>query len=932
MKKHNSIGGDCQLQLGTAKPQGPVECLGISFPDDNARREHFLGILREKLKEPEFRKIEGFPIGSDDDILALSDPPYYTVCPNPFIGDFIKLYGKPYDPTKPYGREPFAADVSEGKNDPIYNAHTYHTKVPHKAIMRYILNYTEPGDIVLDFFCGTGMTGLAAQECAHLATSYSDIATEMPTAVSGHRRCVLCDLSPIATFIAQNYVRDSHLEEFENSAAMLIKKTEDELGWMFRTSHTGWPMLDRSTAWVNTSNSQSDIQGRVNFFVWSERFICPHCSCEFPISVAIDFSDGKAPRNIQCPNCSSSVTKRELNRVMETIYDPLLGRQIKRVKRELVLINYTWKGKRYEKWPDDDDISLLDRVHAVALPPEIPVSELPYGERRLKDAYDNIGITHVHHFYFARTLHVLGRIAIRIEETSHIRDLLTILFTSQLVNLSVMNRFRRVSFPYNPMSGTFYVGSLVSEANPFDAYRNKIKRFVRAKAGRAALSSIIGTQSSTDLLLLPANSIDYIFVDPPFGRNLHYSELNSVWEAWLGVKTDRNPEAVMDRGRNRELFEYASLMRRCFEEGYRVLKPGRWMTVEFHNSSNAVWNAIQESLVMAGFVVADVRTLDKQAETYKQSQQNLVKADLIISAYKPNGGLEDRFKFTAGTEGGAWDFVRTHLRHLPVFVSKDGQAEPIAERMSYLLFDRMVAFHVQRSVTVPLSAAEFYEGLVQRFSERDDMYFLPEQVAEYDKKRMTAREVLQLKLFVTDEASAILWLKQQLIKKPQTFQELHPQFLKEIGGWQKHEMMLELSELLGKSFLRYDGRGEVPSRIHSYLSTNFKELRNLPKDDERLRAKGKDRWYVPDPNQARDLEKLRERSLLKEFDEYRTSTQKRLKVFRLEAMRAGFKNAWQERDYATIISVARKIPEDILQEDPKLLMWYDQALTRSGDA
>ena len=118
-----------------------VECLGMTFPNDEARREYFLEKLHEKLKDPEFRKIEGFPIGSDKDILALSDPPYYTACPNPFIVDFIKHYGKPYDPKVPYSREPFAVDVSEGKNDPIYNAHSYHTKVPHKAIMRYIVDY-----------------------------------------------------------------------------------------------------------------------------------------------------------------------------------------------------------------------------------------------------------------------------------------------------------------------------------------------------------------------------------------------------------------------------------------------------------------------------------------------------------------------------------------------------------------------------------------------------------------------------------------------------------------------------------------------------------------------------------------------------------------------------------------------------------------------
>src|SRR5438034_10037902 len=135
-------------------------------------------------------------------------------------------------------------------------------------------------------------------------------------------------------------------------------------------------------------------------------------------------------------------------------------------------------------------------------------------------------------------------------------------------------------------------------------------------------------------------------------------------------------------------------MQRCFEKYYRVLKPGRWMTVVFHNSRNAVWNAIQEAMSVAGFVVADVRTLDKQQGSYRQVTSSAVKQDLVISAYKPNGGLEGRFKLEKGTEEGAWDFVRTHLRQVPTFVSRDGSVEIIAERQAYLLYDRMVAFHV----------------------------------------------------------------------------------------------------------------------------------------------------------------------------------------------------------------------------------------------
>ena len=414
-----------------------------------------------------------------------------------------------------------------------------------------------------------------------------------------------------------------------------------------------------------------------------------------------------------------------------------------------------------------------------------------------------------------------------------------------------------------------------------------------------------------------------------------YSELNFLWESWLQVFTNSQPEAVISQSQHKELTDYQRLMESCFHEFHRVLKPGHWMTVEFHNSQNRVWNAIQEAILRAGFMVADVRTFDKQQGSFNQvTASGSVKQDLIISAYKPNGGLEQRFGLEAGTEAGAWDFVRAHLRQLPVWVAREGQVEVIHERMNYMLFDRMVAFHVQRGATVPLSAAEFYAGLPQRFPERDQMYFSPDQVVEYDTRRATAREVLQLPLLVTDEASAIQWLRQALVQRPQTFQEIHPQFIRELGGWQKHETLLELSSLLEQSFLRYDGQGPIPEQIWTWMRLDA-DLRELTKGQTResasltLRLRAKDRWYVPDSNRTGDLEKLRERTLLKEFDAYRASPERRLKVFRLEAVRAGFRRAWQERDYRTIIEIAAKIPEAVLQEDPKLLMWYDQAVTRT---
>ena len=116
---------------------GPVECLGQTFPSDDARRAHFLKLLAEKLKDPAFRNQEGFPQGTDEDILAMSDPPYYTACPNPWLAEFVACYGKPYDPAESYSREPLAVDVSGGQDGPLYKAHAYHTKVPaprHRAV------------------------------------------------------------------------------------------------------------------------------------------------------------------------------------------------------------------------------------------------------------------------------------------------------------------------------------------------------------------------------------------------------------------------------------------------------------------------------------------------------------------------------------------------------------------------------------------------------------------------------------------------------------------------------------------------------------------------------------------------------------------------------------------------------------------------------
>lgn len=839
------------------------------------------------------RNIEGFPIAKDEDIIALSDPPYYTACPNPFIEDFIRENGKPYDEaTDDYHREPFAADVSEGKNDPIYNAHSYHTKVPHKAIMRYILHYTEPGDIVFDGFCGTGMTGVAAQVCGTPDPEFKfKIESEMPGVKWGSRKAILNDLSPAATFIAYNYNAPVDAAEFQRNAESILAECEEEYGWMYETRHV-------IHGKVHAGIDGKPMIGRINFIVCSDVFICPTCSKDLVFwDVAVDKENGKVYDSFACPHCRSELIKRDCARSQETHFDMRLNENVVITKQVPVLINYSVGKKRFEKSPDDYDLALIEKIDNTEIPYWYPTDRMCEGsESRRNDRY---GIIHVHQFFSKSALAEMALYWKKAEDiTSNPRITSLLRFTHTAANnyISKLRRFRADKKGGGPLSGTLYIASIITPPNPILTISRNAKFIAKALNNKRFKSSdfCISTNSLSSIKQMSDNTVDYIFTDPPFGGNLNYSELSFLWEAWLKVITNQKNEAIMNDVQGKGLLEYQVLVTACFTECYRVLKPGHWMTVEFHNSQNAVWNAIQESLQRSGFILADVRTLDKQQSSFKQvTTTSAVKQDLVISAYKPKDSFKRDFIARAGSEETAWSYVRQYLDNLPIAVVKNGTIELIAERQAFLLFDRMVAYHIMNGISVPLDATAFYRGLDEKFLKRDEMYFLADQVNEYDTARIVNDvEIIEFQLFVTNEKSAIAWLYQQLVA-PQTYAELQPKFMQEIKTIDKYEAIPELSVLLDDSFLQDD--------------------------------KGK--WYIPDRTKEADIAKLREKKLLKEFEGY-LATKGKLKLFRTEAIWVGFAKLWADKNYKLIVETADRLPEDIIQEDDKLLMYYDLSLGR----
>jgi DNA modification methylase len=676
-------------------PQSPgsVECLGLTFQTEEERRAFFLERLREKLADPEFRRIEGFPRGTDQDILTLSDPPWTTACPNPFLEAFITCCGRPHDPGQAYRRAPHTGDLHSSTRHPVYAFHPYHTKVPPEIIRALIEHYTEPGDVILDGFCGSGMTGVAAREAG--------------------RHAILVDLCPVAGFISR-----------VNCQAHDGRRAVQVLGEVSAASEEAWAHL------YQTEEDGEHLP--VNYYVWSDVFRCPDCGRQFPFfphGVVHHGNKVQTRSAFPCPFCRKELNVRRVQRV--------LGQEGK--TKALVWINAGKGKRRINRVPNDADCALAQKAETLKPSAWYPTDSInPEGYSATLAQLGDKAITDVSRFLSRRNLVIFSDLWERVGRLADaaLRHLCQATLTSIFTVISERQGYFGGG---GGMSGNLYMPIVRMEKNIYDTLRRKLRKLEEAERAKEKLRTqvLITTQSTTSLAALPDRSIDYIYTDPPFGSNIIYSEMNAVLEGWLRLKTNADPEAVMDPSREREFDEYAALMRACFREFYRVLKPGRWLTVEFHNTAAAVWNRMQNVLGESGFVVAQVGVFDKGSTTILADiRPAAARHDLLIAAYKPTAELEERFHLRQGSAESAWEFVKNHLAQLPVFArGPDGRGEVIPERTIHLLFDRMLACHVQRHVAVPLSAPAFQVGLRKCFPERDGMFFLPEQVGEYERQR-----------------------------------------------------------------------------------------------------------------------------------------------------------------------------------------------------
>jgi DNA modification methylase len=663
------------------------------------------------------------------------------------IAEFIRLYVKPYDPiTDDYRRPPFASPVKAGKATAIYNAHSYHTKVPPQGIEPYISHYTNPGDLVLDPFCGSGMTGVAA--------------------LMNGRRVILNDLSPAAIHIAYNYCTPVDADALKREFERIKLAVKDEFDWLYGT------ICDRCGG-----------PATIQYTVWSDVFECDRCSAKLNLwDLAVIQATGKVKESFTCPECGKEQTKARLRWLWS----------------EPVLTKYdcqNCKPHRSEHKTTEAEKERILEIDKTKIEYWYPTTPFDQSWEMWRGVHRDHGITDISKFYTKRNLRAISRWW---NETEKINDrrlgsAIRFLITSTYRRSSIMTTWNILRLGQASMSGTLYIPSLMVENNILDLLDSKAKQiFSGFKAIQfKSTEKIIRVGSATSLVDIPDQSIDYIFTDPPFGSNIFYADCNLIWESWLGEFTNQTNEAVVHiKHKNKNILpDYARLMAEAFREMHRVLKPGRWASVVFHNSDDRIWQTILDAVESANFELAEVNSFDKEQLSFKgirgaKGLEKVTNKDIVLNLRKPG---PNNTRQTNGVNIARNGEAESRIaQQIADFLSSN----PIPDKRTLQHFWNVVLFDMLSGGVVDSSMEKVGAILPHYFKQVDGRWYLRGEA-------VTGGNVFDL----NSDIGAISWLNAILSSNPQTIGDLIP-------NWQSTTATLQ------------DGDNE-PGRLERLLEQNF---------------------------------------------------------------------------------------------------------------
>ena len=581
--------------------------------------------------------------------------------------------------------------LSSSRSGSLYCAFSYPTKISPESIALFIVTHTKPGDTIFDGFAGSGTTGLAALLCNNPPRSLRERAIRLGlNAKWGPRNAVLYELGVLGALVAQTLTNPPDPNAFSMAAEEILFDTEKSLGWMYG------------------AKDPDGNEGTIRYTIWSDMLSCPACKHMVLFwDACVDFKPACIRSDFVCQKCFRRVRRSGIRRVTSTSTDDLLGTKRQLRERYPVRIFGVTDKKRWFRPPTDADMHVLRQIDSEPVPDTVPRVAIPWGDLYRRGYHT--GISHVHHFYTKRNLIIFGRLWERTARYCRsLRDALRFWLLSY--NASHATAMTRVVAKTGhdelvvtgAQPGVLYISGLPVEKNILDGLRRKmvtIAKGFETVHGRRSLVSV--HERSSCSVDLPNASIDYVFMDPPFGGNIPYSELNFINEAWLGRYTDRRDEIIVSASQGKTATEYGDLLTAALAEVNRILKPEGRATVVFHSASAKIWNVLQSAYTKAGFGVENVGILNKTQGSFKQvTTAGAVMGDPVMLLSKRAGSNSKQAKL-------AWAVASDLL------VATAHDPDP-GEQTARRLYSRFVAYHITHNEQVPIDADVFYRWLAKR--------------------------------------------------------------------------------------------------------------------------------------------------------------------------------------------------------------------------
>ncbi|MGQ0772357.1 MAG: DNA methyltransferase [Nitrososphaerota archaeon] len=415
----------------------------------------------------------------------------------------------------------------------MYLIHKWWARKPHNVVSEYIKYYSKEGEIVLDPFCGSGVTPIESIKLG--------------------RKAIGVDLNPMSIFVTRMTAIPANIDS--------IKKTFDEIEKV---------IAEQILNYYVTKCSKCNNKGFEICAIWKE--------------------GSQLPEEIRhyCAHCEKYIHKK----------------------------------------PDAEDIQKIQKIQKLPIKYWYPKNKLKYKSGQdFKEGTHQQELEDISSLFTHRNLLSLSMIFNEINsiKNKEMKDLFRFAFTSMCHLASKMTPDR----PTRPYSSfwaqqRYWIPPINMESNVWGLFESavkgrqglvagkedsnsRIKKFNEAKDFQdlqADSNILLLNQSSLDLTQIPSNSVDYVFTDPPYGGEIQYFELSTLWASWLnhdGFTLDYDGEITINDRQNKSFEFYHKMLKTAFQEVYRVLKTGKYLTVTFHNTEIEIYNSILKAAVLAGF-------------------------------------------------------------------------------------------------------------------------------------------------------------------------------------------------------------------------------------------------------------------------------------------------------------------------------------------